>query len=67
MTSDSRNRRCLPGADGSDAAEVTHRLTVFGSTPNIPATLPGVSNRSGLTIYRVPRPGPRVVRPFPSG
>ena len=53
LTSDSRNRRCPPGVriDPIRPAEA-QRVTVFGSTLNISATSPGVSNRSGISMGR---------------
>ena len=51
LTSDSRNRRCPPGVliDPMRPADA-HRVTVFGSTLNISATSPGVSNRSEISM-----------------
>ncbi len=51
VTSDSRNLRCPPGVrmDPIRPADA-HRVTVFGSTLNIRATSPGVSNRSGFSM-----------------
>jgi hypothetical protein len=53
LTSDSRNLRCPPGVrmDPMRPAEA-QRVTVFGSTLNISATSPGVSNRSGFSMKR---------------
>ena len=59
VTSDSRNRRWPPGVriDPIRPAEA-QRVTVFGSTLNISATSPGVSNRSGVSMRKdVTSPG----------
>ena len=51
LTSDSRNLRCPPGVliDPMRPADA-HRVTVFGSTRNISATSPGVSNLSEISM-----------------
>ena len=53
VTSDSRNLRCPPGVrmDPMRPADA-QRVTVFGSTLNISATSPGVSNRSGVSMRK---------------
>jgi len=51
LTSDSRNLRCPPGVriDPMRPADA-HLVTVFGSTLNMSATSPGVSNRSEISM-----------------
>ena len=51
LTSDSRNLRCPPGVRIDPMRpDAAHLVTVFGSTRNIRATSPGVSNRSWMSI-----------------
>ena len=51
LTSDSWNLRCPPGVRIDPMRpDAAHLVTVFGSTRNIRATSPGVSNRSWMSI-----------------